>query len=395
MISDAQLKEIVQEYGSPLYLFDGEELQERVCGIKEKLGEGIALCYAMKANPFLISYLDAYVDKFEVCSPGEYEICQKENICPDKIVLSGVYKRSGDAERSLADGFGGVYTIESRKQFTDLYGLVRTSNQKVKILPRLTSGNQFGMDETELIEMLSDTEKMSCFELSGIHYFSGTQKKNRELIKKELHELDGFCQRVYQQTGRRIEEIEYGPGLLVDYFGSQVSDYSEVEYLGELLQEKKQYKYTIELGRYIAASCGVYLTRVVDVKQNRGKGYCIVDGGIHHVTYYGQMPGLRVPTVRLLSQGDGEDGTRGKWTVCGALCTVHDVLLRDYEMKSPDIGDMFVFQNTGAYSVTETGSLFLSRELPAVLFMDKNKTVEVLRERMSSAGLTSRNRRNG
>lgn len=200
---------------------------------------------------------------------------------------------------------------------------------------------------------------------------------------------------VYQQTGRRIEEIEYGPGLFVDYFGNQVPDYSEVEYLGELLQEKKQYKYTIELGRYIAASCGMYLTRVVDVKQNRGKGYCMVDGGIHHVTYYGQMPGLRVPTVRLLSQRDEEDGPKGKWAVCGALCTAHDVLLRDYEMRSPDIGDIFVFQNTGAYSVTETGCLFLSRELPAVLFMDKSRTVEVLRERMSGAGLTSRNRRNG
>ena len=80
MLSDMQICEIAQEYGTPSYLFDLNELSSRVKRIKEVLGEKVELCYAMKANPFLVSYLDEYVERFEVCSFGEYEICKKHGL---------------------------------------------------------------------------------------------------------------------------------------------------------------------------------------------------------------------------------------------------------------------------------------------------------------------------
>ena len=145
MINNECVKRIVDSHGSPLYLFDYCELRERVLEIRKCLGNNVQLCYAMKANPFLISYLDTVIDKYEVCSPGEYEICKKEKISLDKIVFSGVYKQKKDFQESIEDDFSGVYTIESIKQFNDLYDLVKNTNKKIKILPRLTSGNQFGM----------------------------------------------------------------------------------------------------------------------------------------------------------------------------------------------------------------------------------------------------------
>lgn len=390
MINNSYIKDIVHTHGSPLYLFDYCELKTRVQEIRKRLGNNVELCYAMKANPFLISYLDSEVDKFEVCSPGEYEICKKENISSDKIVFSGVYKQKENFEESIQDDFSGVYTLESLKQFTILYDLVKNTDKKVKILPRLTSGNQFGMDEKEVIQLVSDIKELPCFELCGVHFFSGTQKKNKEIIKKELDEIDEFCKKVYQQTGTMIETIEYGPGLFVDYFEKQELDYRAVETLNDLLQEKKQYKFVIELGRYIAATCGTYVTSVVDVKCNKEKKYCMVDGGIHHITYYGQMLGLKVPHVEFIEKNNQKDRAEEKWTVCGALCTIHDVLLRDYIMPAPSIGDILVFKNAGAYSITEASCLFLSRELPKVILLNSNQDVEVLRERMSSAWLNSR-----
>jgi diaminopimelate decarboxylase len=38
----------------------------------------------------------------------------------------------------------------------------------------------------------------------------------------------------------------------------------------------------VELGRYIVGECGVYVTRVVDRKESRGKTFLVVDGGLHH-----------------------------------------------------------------------------------------------------------------
>ena len=54
---------------------------------------------------------------------------------------------------------------------------------------------------------------------------------------------------------------------------------------------------TVEMGRFFAASCGTYLTRVVDLKENEGTNYCILDGGINHLTYAGQVMGLKVPVT--------------------------------------------------------------------------------------------------
>lgn len=391
MINNTDIKDIVHTYGSPLYLFDYDELKKRVKEIRKRLGNSVKLCYAMKANPFLISYLVSDVDKFEVCSPGEYEICKKEKIPFEKIVFSGVYKQKKDFTECVKDDFSGVYTLESLEQFVTLNELVKNTDKKVKVLPRLTSGNQFGMDEKELMELISDVQKNPCLELCGIQYFSGTQKKNKEIIKRELEDIEDFCKRVYQETGVLIETIEYGPGLFVDYFGSKDQDYEMVDYLGNLLQEKRQYKFVIELGRYIAATCGIYLTRVVDVKCNKGKKYCMVDGGINHITYYGQMLGLKVPRVEHLMKENEQERLEEKWTVCGALCTVHDVLLRDYNMQTPRVGDILAFKNAGAYSITEASYLFLSRELPSIVLINANQEIKVLREKMSCALINSRN----
>ena len=72
--------EIAERYGTPMYVFDIKELRERTANIKKILGKNCELCYAMKANPFLISFLSDMVDSYEVCSKGEYEICKRNKI---------------------------------------------------------------------------------------------------------------------------------------------------------------------------------------------------------------------------------------------------------------------------------------------------------------------------
>ena len=77
---------------TPAYVFDLDELKDRLQMIRRCLGNRIRLCYAMKANPFLVAPLQNFVDKYEVCSPGEFRICERHQIPMEQIVLSGVYK---------------------------------------------------------------------------------------------------------------------------------------------------------------------------------------------------------------------------------------------------------------------------------------------------------------
>ncbi len=84
----------ISDIATPAYVFDEEVLVERVRKVKEFFGKSVAVCFAIKANPFLVGVLKDVVDCFEVCSPGEFRICKRVGIAPEKIVLSGVYKKS-------------------------------------------------------------------------------------------------------------------------------------------------------------------------------------------------------------------------------------------------------------------------------------------------------------
>ena len=112
----------------------------------------------------------------------------------------------------------------------------------------------------------------------------------------------------------------------------------------------------------------------MDLKSNDGTNYAILDGGMNHLTYYGQMMGLHVPVIANLTAQVSDPATRTdgsrEWCLCGSLCTVNDVLVRSVEMSSLERGDVLAFKNAGAYSVTEGVHLFLSRTMPRVLLCD-------------------------
>ncbi len=78
----------------------------------------------------------------------------------------------------------------------------------------------------------------------------------------------------------------------------------------------------------------------------------------------------------------GREQDKGLWNIYGALCTVHDVIAADLPLDRPAPGDLFVFQNTGAYSVTEGMALFLSRDIPMVLSYDHREGFRIMRERL-------------
>lgn len=144
---------------------------------------------------------------------------------------------------------------------------------------------------------------------------------------------------------------------------------------------------TLEMGRYMAASCGTYLTKVVDEKENAGIHYAIVDGGIHHLNYFGQTMAMKLPYFKQLNGENFEekvDGEENLTTVCGSLCTVSDVLVKKMPLHGKILGDVLAFENTGAYSVTEGIYLFLSRAFPKVIFATEENGLELVRDTVQS-----------
>ena len=79
--------------------------------------------------------------------------------------------------------------------------------------------------------------------------------------------------------------------------------------------------------------------------------------------------GLKVPvTANLSALADAmRERDERSWTLCGSLCTVNDVLVREVDLESLELDDVLAFANAGAYSVTEGVHLFLSRTMPRVV----------------------------
>ena len=147
-------------------------------------------------------------------------------------------------------------------------------------------------------------------------------------------------------------------------------------------------KIVIELGRSIAASCGYYITKVVDKKTNKGQNYAIVDGGIHHLVYYGQTMAMKFPHLEIYPARNDENTE--DWNLMGSLCTINDIIIKQYPVSNLQIGDAFIFKNTGAYCMTEGISLFLSRELPQVALL-KNDNLNLVRDAFKTYTLNKAN----
>ena len=79
------INELIEKVATPFYVFDIDTLKKRVNYLKEMMPENVTLCYAMKANPFLVKEMGDVIDKYEVCSFGEYEICDALDIPKEKI----------------------------------------------------------------------------------------------------------------------------------------------------------------------------------------------------------------------------------------------------------------------------------------------------------------------
>lgn len=371
----------IVRYGTPLYIFNIDEMRKSVQEFRSVFEDRAGLCFAMKANPFLVGQMEAVVDRIEVCSMGEFQNCKAHHIPPEKILVSGVLKRKKDIYQIL-DYYHGkcTYTVESLNQFQCFVDWCDVNNEVLHVYLRLTSGNQFGMDK-EIIQNIIETRSMCPFlKIQGIHYFTGTQKKKVKKVRKELEYLDRFCKELEEEMGFQIEELEYGPGISVAYFeGQKDTMESDISALAEAVSEM-QWKGSIilEMGRALAASCGYYLTGVWDIKQNDGKNYCIVDGGIHQMNYDGQIRGMYQPLFRVSPEHVG--GKSKEWTVCGALCTTNDVLMQTANIKDLRIGNVLIFERAGAYSMTEGMALFLSHALPKVMFYSKEMGWKLIRE---------------
>ena len=253
-----------KDFNTPAYFFDLLEFHNCCKLVKQSLGN-IPLTYSIKANPFLLYDLPDDIKYVEVCSPGELQICKRNKIDGNKIIYSGVNKDFDDVWDAINYGVD-IVTIESNRHLEIVQKVSSEKNIIQKVIIRLTSGNQFGISKNDFCNILSRADRYTNVAIYGIHYYSGTQKKSKQ-IRKDLKKLEFFVDSIFDNYKFTPKLVEYGPGLSIDYFSKENNYLTPLtDVLSDIKQFSEKYPLGIEMGRFFAASCGKYATKIKDIK---------------------------------------------------------------------------------------------------------------------------------
>jgi diaminopimelate decarboxylase len=371
--------------GTPFFAYDRAQLTERMDLLRATLPAGIQLSYAIKANPMpaVVQHLRGLVDSFDVASAAEMRLALDTTMPAERVSFAGPGKTPAELTQAVAAGV----TIEM-ESWTEAER-VAAIGERLGIRPRVAvrvnpdfalkgSGmrmgggpQQFGVDAEQVPALLRGLASMDV-ELLGFHIFAGSQNLNAELLCEAQRKTVELALALADHAPEPIRYLNLGGGFGIPYFErDQPLDLAAIgQNLEQLLDEEirahlPDARIVIELGRYIAGEAGVYVTRVVDRKESRGKTFLVVDGGLHHQLAasgnFGQVIRRNYP-VAIANRPD--DGPTEVVSVVGCLCTPLDLLASDVDLPEAGIGDLVVVLQAGAYGLTASPTAFLSHPAP-------------------------------
>src|ERR687894_2116680 len=386
------ISRIAEDYGTPFYLYHGEMISGRVRRVHEALGTEVS--YSVKANPSLgVCQLIASQREAgaEVASSGELAVARAAGFEPEDIVFAGPGKTDDELGRAVEEGIFAV-NVESLGEIDRLAGKAREAGKSIGVGLRINpeaqlmgSGmrmggtvGQFGMDQAELGEAVRKTLGRAELTLRGIHVYTATQVFEVGPLLEHCRNILEIALETADYAGQPLEMIDFGGGFGVPYFEKMVE--FDLDTFGEgfrqLLETYRsdprleRCRFLFELGRYLVADAGVYVTRVVDVKQMRGKTFVVTDGGMnHHLTATGNMGQVFRKSYPLLNltrtDGVPEEGT----AVAGPCCTPLDMFGSNIPLAETEVGDLIGVFYSGAYGFSASNLGFLSHPAPAELLL--------------------------
>jgi diaminopimelate decarboxylase len=343
------------------------------------------LHYAIKANPMpeVVAHLGALTDGLDVASAGELRIALASGVTPHNISFAGPGK--GVAELREAVLAGVTVNLESETEMLRLAALGRELGQRPRAAVRVnpdfelkTSGmkmsggpKQFGVDAERVPQMLAEFGKLPL-QFVGFHIFSGSQNLRADAICEAQRKSVALAIELARQAPAPVQLLNIGGGFGVPYFAGETP--LDLEPIAANLrtlsaqarQALPQAELVLELGRYLTAEAGIYVSRVIDRKVSRGQVFLITDGGLHqHLAASGNFGQVIRKNYPVLVGNRVQGKEREVVSVVGPLCTPLDLLADRMEMARADIGDLIVVLQSGAYGLTASPLRFLGHPAPA------------------------------
>jgi diaminopimelate decarboxylase len=355
------VEEAARQFGTPLYLYSRaavESAYRRYALAFAPVPHRIH--YAMKANASggLLRLLRALGAGVDVVSGFELLAARRAGFRPRDVVFAGVGKTEAEIALGLEHDIL-HFNVESEEEIHRIGGAAARRGAVARVSlrvnpdidpkshPYISTGlreNKFGIDLAQAPEILERARSLSGVRVVGLQCHIGSQITDVAPLGAAARALAELSRHL-MRSGMALETLDLGGGLGVGYEGTPVPGPEVLA--AEVLPALVGLPLTVllEPGRSLVAGAGILVTRVLYVKENRGKRFVIVDAGMNDLL----RPALYQAHHRIEPVG-GNESPSSRVDVVGPVCETGDFLARDRELPEVGAGDLLAVRDTGAYA---------------------------------------------
>ena len=407
---DVSLADVAEKVGTPTYVYSRKAIENAYGELHSGLGDlPHTLCFAVKSNGNL-SILKTLADLgsgFDVVSGGELCHLRKIGVRGDRIVFSGVGKTREEMREALsypaseAGGRSGIllFNVESEPEMEAL--LDEASRQprgeapavSIRLNPDVQAGghphiatgrytHKFGLDWAQARKLYLAHRESKWIRWQGISVHIGSQIVALEPFLSALRRLAAYVEEL-RKAGIALKYLDFGGGLGVRYTDEKPPSREKYARMVAKLVRPLELHLLLEPGRTIIGPAGVLLTRVLYVKENRGKKFVVVDAAMNDLMRPALYDAIH-PITRVTSIA-GEGKRLQRVDVVGPVCETGDCFLRDWPLGEVNAGDLLAIWVTGAYGMS-LASNYNARARGAEVLVEGNR-YRVIRRRETTDDL--------
>ncbi|MBL0304030.1 MAG: diaminopimelate decarboxylase [Cytophagaceae bacterium] len=388
-IQNFKLTDLAAEFGTPLYLYDGNIIEEKVKRLKNAFSQiNMKIKYACKANTNIsvLKLMKNLGVELDVVSPQELQLGLIAGFSPENITFTSSGVGFEEIEESVENGvIVNIDNLPTLEKFGIKYG--STQPVLIRIRPNVEGGgnqkistghkdSKFGI-AIEQVEQILALQKKYNLNILGIHQHTGSDIKDGSTFVEVANVVFEFA-----KSFKGLKYIDLGGGFKVPY--KKGDHETDMEDLGVKLSAAfqnfcKEYGADLELwfepGKYLVSECGILLASANVVKENPGKTLIGLNTGLNHLI----RPMMYDAYHKVVNISNTSD-SKQKYNVVGYICETDDIA-KDRSLSEARDGDLFAILNAGAYGFT-MASNYNSRLKPAEVLIYKNQK-HLIRERQT------------
>lgn len=406
------LLEVAAKFGTPTYVYSRGAIEDAYRELARGLGAlAHTLCFAVKANGNLaiLKHLAKLGSGFDIVSGGELQHLRRIGVRGDRIVFSGVGKTREEMREALGyestrrGGRTGIllFNIESGAELEAL--LEESAKQQkrgapvpavsIRVNPDVQAGghpkiatgryeHKFGMDWEQARRMYLAHRNSKYIEWRGISVHIGSQIASLEPFRRALSRLSVYVNEL-RKAGIQLKYLDFGGGLGVRYTDEKIPPREAYARMVALAVRPLGLHLLLEPGRAIIGPAGVLLTRVLYVKENRGKTFVVVDSAMNDL----MRPALygAIHPITRVSRNGRNSSNRTRADIVGPVCETGDCFLHDWPLGEVKTGDALAIWVAGAYGMSQTSN-YNARCRPAEVLIEQ-KRCRMIRRRETQQDL--------